>query len=118
MTAEERVASLHARMDALRERRERKKTAALGAGCGLLAACLILLIGNIGTGASGGTAGLYSGATMLFENAGGYVLLAVAAFMVGVIVTATLMRSRRKEAGQKDEKQGTERPNRDEKENN
>ena len=61
MTAEERVYALHARMDALREKQERRKTAALGAGCGLLGACLILLIGSSGT-ARGGTAGPYSGA--------------------------------------------------------
>ena len=102
MTAEDRIASLHARMDALREKRERRKTAALGLGCGSLTACLILLIGNVGTGGSGGgpapggTAGLYSGAAILFENAGVYVLLAVAAFMVGVVVTALCIRYRKK----------------------
>lgn len=93
MTAEERVYALHARMDALREKQERRKTAALGAGCGLLGACLILLIGSSGT-ARGGTAGPYSGATKLFEDAGGYVAIAVAAFMAGVIVTAVLIRKR------------------------
>lgn len=101
MTAEERIASLHARMDALRERRERKKTAALGAGCGLLTVCLVLLIFGQGT-AGGGTANLYSGAVMLFENAGGYVLLAVAAFMVGVIVTVLCIRHREKHGSEQD----------------
>lgn len=40
------------------------------------------------------TVGPYSGATMLFENAGGYMLLAVAAFMTGVVVTAALIKKR------------------------
>lgn len=92
MTAEERVASLHARMDALREKRERRKTAALGASCAALAAGLVLLIFSEGTGGPGGTASLYSGATILSENAGGYVPLAVAAFIAGVIITVLCIR--------------------------
>ena len=101
MTGEERIAALHERMDALRGRRERRKTAALGVGCGVLAAGLMLLIFSESTGASGGTAGLYSGATMLFENAGGYVAAAVAAFMAGVIITVACIRTRMKrESGQ------------------
>ena len=94
MTSEERIASLHTRMDALRERKERRTTAGLGAGCAALAVCLVWLICSEGTGGSGGTAGLYSGATMLFENAGGYVAIAVAAFMIGAVITAVLLKKR------------------------
>ena len=102
MTSEERIASLHMRMDCLkkkRDRQERLKTAALGSGCGVLAVCLILLICGAGQGGSGGTAGLYSGATMLFENAGGYVAIAVAAFMAGVIIAVACIRYRQKQEG-------------------
>ena len=102
LTAEERVASLHMRMDALREKRERKKTAALGAGCGLLAACLILLVFDRDS-TGGGTANAYSGAVMLFESAGGYVLLAVAAFISGVVITALCFRYREKHSGRQDD---------------
>lgn len=99
MTAGERVAALHLRMAALRERRERRKTAALGAGCAWLAACLLALI--FGGSHPVGTAGAYTGATMLFENAGGYVLAAVLAFMLGVIITVLCIRYRKKhESGQ------------------
>lgn len=45
----------------------------------------------------GGTAGIYSGATMLFANAGGYVLVAIGAFMVGVIITVVLRNKRNKQ---------------------
>ncbi len=96
MTSEERIASLHTRMDALWERRERRKTAGLGAGCGALAVCLIMMIVSEGRPSSGGTAGLYSGATMLFENAGGYVTAAIAAFMAGVIITVACIRFKTK----------------------
>lgn len=92
MTSEERIASLRARMDALREKKERQKTAWLGSGCAALAVCLILLICSAGKGGSGVTAGIYSGATMLFENAGGYVAVAVLAFMLGVVITVACIR--------------------------
>lgn len=102
MTAGERVAALHLRMAALRERRERRKTAALGAGCAGLTVCLAALI--FGGSHTGGTAGAYTGATMLFEDAGGYVLAAVLAFMLGVIVTVLCIRCRAKRnSGQDDE---------------
>ena len=93
-TPEERVLAVHARMDALRRARERRKTGILGMGSALLALCLLLVIGAAGAVHPGGTAGLYSGATMLFENAGGYVLVAVLAFMSGVVITAALLRRR------------------------
>lgn len=48
----------------------------------------------------GGAAGLYSGATMLFEGAGPYVLIAVVAFMAGVIVTVAIIKNRKKENSQ------------------
>ena len=102
MTAGERVTALHLRMAALRERRERRKTGALGAGCAGLTVCLAALI--FGGSHAGGTAGAYTGAAMLFENAGGYVLAAVLAFMLGVIITVLCIRYRKKhESGQDDE---------------
>lgn len=93
-TDEERVASLHARMAARRRMREKQKTGALGAACAVLTLCLFLVICSGGMLHSGGTAGMYSGALMLFENAGAYILLAVIAFMAGVVVTVVI-RSRR-----------------------
>ena len=91
-TPEERVLAVRARMDALRRARERRKTGILGMGSALLALCLLLVIGAAGAVHPGGTAGLYSGAIMLFENAGGYVLVAVLAFMSGGVITAALLR--------------------------
>ena len=102
MTAQERVAALHLRMAALRKRRERRKTVALGAGCAGLTVCLAALI--FGRSHAGGTAGAYTGAAMLFEDAGGYVLSAVLAFMLGVIITVLCFRIRTKrESGRDDE---------------
>ena len=100
-TPEERVLALHARMDALLRARERRKTSFLGAGSALLTLCLLLVISAAGAAHPGGTAGLYSGATMLFEGAGPYVLIAVVAFMAGVIITAALLRKRYKQQNNK-----------------
>lgn len=107
MTPEERISSLHMRMDALKEKRERRRTAALGVGGGLLALCLMLLIADFGKSDSGGAPSPYSGATMMFENIGGYVLVAVLAFMLGVVITVALIkRKNRTDAGEKQEEKG------------
>ena len=111
MTAEERVAALHARMDALRRVRERRKTGAIGVASLVLTICLILLVVSGGGQHPGGAAGLYSGATMLFEDAGSYVLIAIIAFMIGVVVTAALMRNRKKGTDRMDENQRSEKTN-------
>ena len=93
-TRQERIVSLHMRMKALREQQEKRKTAALGLSCAGLAACLLALVFG-GTTAPAGMAGQYSGATMAFENAGPYVLTAVGAFMIGVIITVICIRKKR-----------------------
>ena len=91
MTAEERVAALHQRMER-RRRNEIRKTAALGAACAGLSLCLLLLIFG-GAVHVGGTGSPYSGSTMLFENAGGYVVTALLAFALGTVVTLICRKS-------------------------
>ena len=96
MTNEERIQALHARVAAMERTRERRKTGAIGAASAVLTVCLLFMVFGGGMH-PGGAAGLYSGATMLFEGAGPYVLIAIVAFMAGVIVTAVLIRNRKKE---------------------
>ena len=103
-TNEERIQALHARVAALQRQRERRKTGAIGAASVVLTVCLLFMVFSGGMH-PGGAAGLYSGATMLFEGAGPYILIAVAAFMAGVIVTVVLIRSRKKETGPTGENQ-------------
>lgn len=100
MTADERIRSLHARMAALQRKRELRKTAIIGTTCAALTLCLIFMIFSGGGMYLGGVAGLYSGATMLFEGAGAYVLVAIIAFMAGVIVTVVIQRHKRREQNQ------------------
>ena len=57
---------------------------------------------------------IFSGATMLFGEAGGYVLAAVAAFMAGVIVTVLIIRKRKRDR-QKEEEEFSEKEGKDEK---
>lgn len=98
MTPEERVASLHTRMNAERRVRERRKTGMIGAACTALTVCLVLVIfGGGGDVHLGGVASLFSGATMLFNDAGGYILAAVIAFTAGVILTVMIIRRRNKD---------------------
>lgn len=93
-TAQERVDALHARSRALRRRRQQIGATYLGAACALLLVCLtglVLKLDHVHTGVS---PGMFTGATLLFESAGGYVLVAVIAFAVGAVVTAFLVRRR------------------------
>ena len=94
-TQAERVSSLHERMEARRRMLDRRKTGALRMLAAGMAACLVLVICAASAAYPGGTAGPYSGATMLLENAGAYVLVALAAFLVGAAVTLICLRQQR-----------------------
>ena len=112
MSPEEKVASLHARMAVLRRTQERRKTAAIGAVCAGLTLCLLVLVFGAGTALHHSSADSYSG-TMLFENAGGYALTAVLAFMVGMAATLFCLRwranTRKKQQENTEEEQKKER---------
>ena len=88
---DELVASLHLRMLQKRQKHEKRLTSAIGAACMGLTLCLAVLIFRDSLNPVG-TAGVYSGASILYENAGPYVLVAVAAFMAGVVITVLLIR--------------------------
>ena len=98
-SAEERVNALHKRMKEMEQARERRKTVLMGTGCGVLTLALLVMI--FADSQTSGTTAAYSGAMMLFEGAGGYVLAAVAAFMIGVIITVTVLATRRKQEARK-----------------
>lgn len=94
-TTEELVSSLRLRMLRKRQTRERQLTSATGVACAGLTLCLAALVFGGGLHPVG-TAGVYSGASILFEDAGAYVLTALLAFMLGVVVTATLLPGRQR----------------------
>ena len=110
MTSEERVEALHTRMKEIKRVREQRKTAVIGALSLVLAVCLCIAVFG-GAAHSGGAAGEYSGATILFENVGGYVLAAVLAFMAGAGITVLIIRKRNqrsKEAQEDSSKEGND----------
>ncbi len=90
MTKEERLIRLHRKMEARTRKKENIRTWAAGVSSLALFAALVVIIGSTGPAHQGTTAGLYSGATLLFEGAGGYVLTALIAFMAGVLITVML----------------------------
>lgn len=94
-TQAERIAALHARVAIRTRRRERRETGLLAGAAALVTACLALVICGGSTVHQGGTAGVYSGATLLFEHAGAYILVALLAFMSGVAVTTVLIRRKK-----------------------
>ncbi len=94
--AEERIDRLHTIVKELERQRDGRRLAGLG---GLTTAFAILLIAAIAgvDGLWNGVAeGSLTGTSLLSENGGGYVLVAVIAFFVGVVLTAALIRLRRK----------------------
>lgn len=93
MTNEERIREVHRRMAVLKRKRELTRLRAWGGVTALLFACLmaVTVFSFHGHGLIGNSA---SGTSLLSDAAGGYVLVGVLAFMLGVTVTVILIRSR------------------------
>ena len=106
MTTDERVSSLHERMKALREKRERRKTGAIGAAGAAIAVCIFVLIFGKGTAHFDSPAGMYSGSTLLFEDVGGYVLVAIVSFALAVVITIACIHWRKKKNSQMNQEKG------------
>lgn len=94
-TAEERLEILHNRADQLIKKRETAWRRGLGGASGALAICLVALISVYEEGGHRITGSGYAGTSLLSESAGGYVIIAVIAFAVGVAVTAALIKYRK-----------------------
>ena len=91
MTKEEMIKELHTRMKTRRIRREKRLTALLGLICFFPAAGLYMLaLGS--RGLIGRSTEMYTGSTMLFNEYGGYVLVGVIAFLIGVVLTVVIRR--------------------------
>ncbi len=83
-TLEEIVSTVHERADVLRRRRIRLA----GGACIVLAVILLTSIGAFGGMQHCLLDMNYAGSSMLDESAGGYVLVALVAFMLGVFITS------------------------------
>ena len=92
--------------------RQRREAISLSAACILLCAALMQTAGTVVGPGQTSAWGVF-GAVLLREDAGGYVLVAVVSFAAAVVITALCFRLRSKENRRKD---GTDKPNRHEKE--
>ena len=102
MKNEDKLALIHKRAHQLRHRRDGTRLWLHGGACTALVAVLVFLIG--GTGAAAETDTLFTGASLLDANVGGYVITAIAAFMAGTFITAVLIKHERKIKANKNEK--------------
>ena len=93
-------------------RRQKRGIGRLSAVCMLLFAALMQAAGTVVGPGQPEAWGVF-GAMLLREDAGGYVLVAVVSFAAAVVITALCFRLRSKENRRKD---GTDKPNRHEKE--
>lgn len=99
-TAEERLALLHRRADLLEKKKELTLLKALGGASGSLAVCLLALFALFGQSGHDIALSGYAATSLLSENAGGYVLAALIAFALGVVVTVALIKHGKKETDQ------------------
>ena len=76
-----------------RKRKERRITQALGSVASVLAIVMMLSIGRF-AGASRMTGSYNYGSFLISEEAGGYVLVGLVAFLLGIIITAIIYRRR------------------------
>ena len=102
-----RVALVKQRVRKNTRRRQRHGIYGLSAACMLLFAALIQTAGAVIGQGQTAVWGVF-GAMLLREDAGGYVLVAVASFAAAAVITALCFRLRNRENQKKD---GTDKPN-------
>lgn len=94
-TTEERVEIALRRGTALARKRERSARRRLSCLSGILFAMLLAVIWTLPEGRSASAPGSVYGAFMLSAQAGGYLLTALIAFLLGVAVTLLCVRRKR-----------------------
>ena len=102
---EELIRKVHKRAEELREKREKRVTAALFTGGGILGTAAAAIVVSVSAPQHSLTESGMAGASLLSENVGGSVLAAILAFLAGVFVTIACMRYRQKR--EEDEKKKT-----------
>ena len=107
-----RVALVKQRVRENTRRRQRREAISLSAACMLLFMVLMQAAGTVVGPGQTAAWGVF-GAMLLREDAGGYVLVSVVSFAAAAAITALCFRLRSKENRRKD---GTDKPNRHEKE--
>ena len=93
---EERIQRLHERAEQLRVRRERRITAMAAFACLVLFAAILGIVHQISGEISDVAGNAYTGASLLSSEAGAYILVAVIAFMLGVVITVIVRKYNKK----------------------
>lgn len=106
---EERIALLHKREKELLRKKAKVHLSVYGSLCTVLATLLISMTLNLTDRATGYASNQYTGASLLDVSVGGYVMVAVVAFMLGVVITITIRKlkdkEKNKETDDKDKKE-------------
>ncbi len=95
-TEAERIEILHRRAKELERRRNERQMAGLGSVSAFLAVLLIFIVGRTSRMSPGLAGDPFTGSSLLSESTGGYVLAAVIAFFLGVVITAVCIKIRQK----------------------
>lgn len=95
-TAEERTRQLHRRAMEMEQSRNRRQLAGFGGLSGVFAVLLISMLVQTNRLSESVIYDHFAGSSLLSESTGGYVLIAVIAFFVGVVLTAVIHRRRKK----------------------
>ena len=87
---EERICRLHERAKQLRKERDKRTLILSGGISTVLFLALIASIGIFRSHLIGNTDGIFTGASLLSDSVGGYVLVGIIAFMLGVSITVMI----------------------------
>ena len=95
-TSEERIKQMHKRADEMQKKHDKRVLAGMGSLSALLG--IVLIAFSVYTiGAQGAiTDAAMAGSSLLTENSGGYVLVAVASFSAAVLATSAILKARLK----------------------
>ncbi|MBR6403667.1 MAG: hypothetical protein IKS48_09825 [Eubacterium sp.] len=100
---EERIDLLHKREKELIRERDKIHLFVNGSLCTMLAALLVCITLNLTDRATGYASNQYTGASLLDVSVGGYVMVAVVAFMLGVVITIAIRKLKDKEKNKETE---------------
>ena len=104
-TANEMILAVHERMAVLERQQEKRRITTAGAGCAVLGFAVLFLIARFGGTKHAVLPAEYSGASLLADDIGGYILVALAAFMAGAAITALIRARRRKQEAHKPDRE-------------
>jgi len=110
MNSDMRIREVYRRVGELRERRARRIDGLLAAGSAASGVMTLIMVALLSGGRGSPAGSGFYGASQIFEGAGGYVLVAVLAFVAATAATllGVRFRDRRKDKDRTDDKEADE----------